>query len=223
MEQVRSATERPSLPSLRAIAILAGLEDRVLDQIAAIAETRSHEPGTRLFDQGQMNVPFMIPLSGQISVFRTAPDWDRDRHRRNPAPWACRTTAGADPTARADRRGNRVRLPDRHDRRRRTARPAAARTVPLGDRAAAGGGVAGVPLPRFAGVRPQAAAHDRAASGSLFAGTGAGPDQPVGDVAAAVRQASARGSPGMPAGESVACVRDSARHRGGNARIHGSR
>jgi CRP-like cAMP-binding protein len=66
--------ERPTSRQLRGIAIFSSLEDRVLDRLAACAETRVLQTGTRLFSQGDIDIPFCILVSGQISSFRSAPD-----------------------------------------------------------------------------------------------------------------------------------------------------
>jgi len=65
---------RPTVAQLREVAIFADLEDRVLEQLAAVAEARGIEAGTRLYAQGEPSVPFVLLVSGQISFFRTAPD-----------------------------------------------------------------------------------------------------------------------------------------------------
>jgi CRP/FNR family transcriptional activator FtrB len=56
------------------VTIFAALEDRVLNRLASVAETRFYPAGTRLFGQGDLSVSFCIPVSGQISLFRTTPD-----------------------------------------------------------------------------------------------------------------------------------------------------
>jgi CRP-like cAMP-binding protein len=65
---------RPTLTELRDVAMFAGLEDRVLQSLAAIAESRVVESGVRLYGQGDMDVPFCLLIDGQISSFRSAPD-----------------------------------------------------------------------------------------------------------------------------------------------------
>ena len=65
---------RPVTAQLRALTIFGGLDDRVLDRLAAISELRSLESGTRLYAQGDLDIPFCILVSGQMSFFRTAPD-----------------------------------------------------------------------------------------------------------------------------------------------------
>jgi CRP-like cAMP-binding protein len=65
---------RPTTAQLRDVTIFAGLEDRVLDRIAAISESRWLDAGTKLYAQGELNIPFCVLISGQISFFRTAPD-----------------------------------------------------------------------------------------------------------------------------------------------------
>jgi CRP-like cAMP-binding protein len=67
-------TTRPAVGELRGVTLFAGLEDRVLERLARIAEARVIEPGTRLYGQGDLDVPFCLLRSGQISSFRTAPD-----------------------------------------------------------------------------------------------------------------------------------------------------
>jgi CRP-like cAMP-binding protein len=64
----------PTIAELRDVAIFAGLEDRVLERLAAVAESRLIESGVRLYEQGAVDVPFCLLLSGQISSFRTSPD-----------------------------------------------------------------------------------------------------------------------------------------------------
>jgi len=66
--------ERPAASLLRGVAIFSELDVRVLDRIAAISELRDLDTGTRLYAQGDLNIPFCILVSGQMSFFRTAPD-----------------------------------------------------------------------------------------------------------------------------------------------------
>jgi CRP-like cAMP-binding protein len=66
--------ERPAIAQLRDATIFAALEDRVLERLAAVSELRTIEAGVRLYNQGDMGVPFCILVSGQMSFFRTAPD-----------------------------------------------------------------------------------------------------------------------------------------------------
>jgi CRP-like cAMP-binding protein len=68
------APDRPTTSQLRGTPIFGGLDDRVLDRIAAIAELRRFDTGARLYAQGALNIPFCILVSGQMSFFRTAPD-----------------------------------------------------------------------------------------------------------------------------------------------------
>jgi CRP-like cAMP-binding protein len=65
---------RPSPSQLRDAAIFASVENRVLERVAAIAELRVIAAGSRIYNQGAMDVPFCVLLSGQLSFFRTAPD-----------------------------------------------------------------------------------------------------------------------------------------------------
>jgi len=65
---------RPTIAELREVAMFEGMGDDVLERLAIVAESRAVEAGTRLFDQGQPDVPFWLLLSGQVSTFRTAPD-----------------------------------------------------------------------------------------------------------------------------------------------------
>ena len=71
---IQTEPARPEAAQLRGMTILAGLEDRVLERLAAISELRTFETGTRLYDQGDLNIPFCVLMSGQMSFFRTAPD-----------------------------------------------------------------------------------------------------------------------------------------------------
>jgi CRP-like cAMP-binding protein len=70
----RTEPERPSASQLRSMPIFANLEDRVLDRLAAMSVLRSIDTGSRLWAQGDLNVPFCILVSGQMSFFRAAPD-----------------------------------------------------------------------------------------------------------------------------------------------------
>jgi CRP-like cAMP-binding protein len=65
---------RPTIAELRDVGIFACLEDRVLELLAANSEARMVESGSRLYNQGDVDVPFCLLISGQISSFRTAPD-----------------------------------------------------------------------------------------------------------------------------------------------------
>lgn len=69
-----NATESDVLAALREAAVLAGLEDRILRSLAAISKVATYEAGARVFGQAEAEVPFVILLSGQISLYRTAPD-----------------------------------------------------------------------------------------------------------------------------------------------------
>jgi CRP-like cAMP-binding protein len=66
--------QRPTIAELRAVSIFSRLDDRILERVAEIAESRVVETGGRLYAQGDLDVPFCILISGQISSFRTAPD-----------------------------------------------------------------------------------------------------------------------------------------------------
>jgi CRP-like cAMP-binding protein len=66
--------ERASVAELRCMPIFADLEERVLKNLADVSELRSFESGTRVCAQGDLDVPFCILGSGQMSFFRTAPD-----------------------------------------------------------------------------------------------------------------------------------------------------
>jgi CRP-like cAMP-binding protein len=70
----QEAINRPNAAELRGVAIFQGVEDRILERLAAIAESRVVEAGTLIYPQGQVDTPFCLLLSGQISSFRTAPD-----------------------------------------------------------------------------------------------------------------------------------------------------
>lgn len=65
---------RPDIAALRDLAVFSGLEDRVLERLARLAEARTLPPGTLLFEQGSSDVALHVLLSGQISTFRTTPD-----------------------------------------------------------------------------------------------------------------------------------------------------
>jgi CRP-like cAMP-binding protein len=66
--------ERPAIAELRGVAMFTRLEDRVLERVAEIAESRVVEMGRQLYAQGDLDVPLCLLISGQISSFRTAPD-----------------------------------------------------------------------------------------------------------------------------------------------------
>jgi len=70
----QNTPNRPAVADLRDVPMFLGLEDRVLERLATIAEARVVDAGTRLQAQGEMDGPFCVLLSGQISSFRTAPD-----------------------------------------------------------------------------------------------------------------------------------------------------
>jgi CRP-like cAMP-binding protein len=70
----RLVPERPPVSQLRSMPIFADLEERVLERLVAISAMRSFETGTRVCAQGDLDVPFCILVSGQMSFFRTAPD-----------------------------------------------------------------------------------------------------------------------------------------------------
>jgi CRP-like cAMP-binding protein len=65
---------RPGIAQLREVTIFASLENRLLDRVASVSELRGYDAGSRLYAQGDLNIPFCLLLSGQISFFRTAPD-----------------------------------------------------------------------------------------------------------------------------------------------------
>lgn len=68
-------TDMPSTAAvLRGVAMLQGVADLAFEHLAAIAECRTIQAGTRIYEQGGTDTPFCILVSGQISVFRTAPD-----------------------------------------------------------------------------------------------------------------------------------------------------
>jgi CRP-like cAMP-binding protein len=69
-----SEPKRPTVAELREVPMFSDVENKALEQLAAIAESYVVEAGTRLYAQGEANVPFWLLLSGQISAFRTAPD-----------------------------------------------------------------------------------------------------------------------------------------------------
>ena len=66
--------ERPSISQLRGMPIFADLEDRVLNRLALMSQLRTFDTGTTVCAQGDLDVPFCILVSGQMSFFRTAPD-----------------------------------------------------------------------------------------------------------------------------------------------------
>jgi len=67
-------TVRPTVAELREVTMFAELGEPILERLSGIAEARVLEAGTRLYRQGDLDVPFCLLLAGQISSFRTAPD-----------------------------------------------------------------------------------------------------------------------------------------------------
>jgi CRP-like cAMP-binding protein len=65
---------QPAVAELRDVSMFEGLEDRILERIAAIAESHVFDAGHRLIGQGDVDTPFCLLIEGQISTFRTAPD-----------------------------------------------------------------------------------------------------------------------------------------------------
>jgi CRP-like cAMP-binding protein len=65
---------RPTVAQLRDVTIFGSLDDRVLERLVGISEQRTYDAGTRLYAQGERNIPFCVLVSGQISFFRTAAD-----------------------------------------------------------------------------------------------------------------------------------------------------
>ena len=49
--------DRPSIEQLRESAIFGALDDRMLDRLAAISEVRAIDAGTRLYAQGEHDIP----------------------------------------------------------------------------------------------------------------------------------------------------------------------
>lgn len=72
----KTAAGQTAVPSpvLRGVTIFEGVEDRIVDQLAAIAECHTVAAGERIWLQGDTGTPFCLLIAGQISVFRTAPD-----------------------------------------------------------------------------------------------------------------------------------------------------
>ena len=79
MDRLRDFTSqnepiRPSVAQLHDVSIFASLDDRVLQRLVTISESRVYEAGIRLYAQGDRNIPFCVLVSGQLSFYRTAPD-----------------------------------------------------------------------------------------------------------------------------------------------------
>ena len=70
----RRSRIRPTVAQLRDVTAFANLDDRVLGRLATISGFAQFEAGTRLYAQGDRNIPFCVLVSGQISFFRTAAD-----------------------------------------------------------------------------------------------------------------------------------------------------
>ena len=69
-----SGAGHPTVDQMRETVIFRDLEEEVLHGLTSIAEARVVEAGTRLFNQGELNARFCVLVSGQVSMFRTAPD-----------------------------------------------------------------------------------------------------------------------------------------------------
>ena len=60
----------------RTLPLFAGLEERVFVRLDAIARAMNCAPGTRVLSQDNLDSPFVVLVSGQLSTFRAAPDGD---------------------------------------------------------------------------------------------------------------------------------------------------
>ena len=58
----------------RTLPLFAGLEERVFVRLDAIARAMNCAPGTRVLSQDNLDSPFVVLVSGQLSTFRAAPD-----------------------------------------------------------------------------------------------------------------------------------------------------
>jgi CRP-like cAMP-binding protein len=65
---------KPGSKALRDVGMFAGLDDSVLEKLAAIAETRLLDANVLIYGQGQIDVPLCVLIAGQMSSFRTSPD-----------------------------------------------------------------------------------------------------------------------------------------------------
>ena len=73
----RTPTQAEVLAALRQVELFAGLDERVLLQIAAVARPREFDRGELLFVEGDVGDALLVLVSGSVTVFRTSPDGDR--------------------------------------------------------------------------------------------------------------------------------------------------
>lgn len=65
------------LAALRQVEIFAGLDDRVLLQIASVARPREFDRGELLCVEGDVGDALLVLVSGSVTVFRTSSDGER--------------------------------------------------------------------------------------------------------------------------------------------------
>lgn len=73
----RVPTPAEMLGSLRQVELFAGLDERVLLEIAAVARPRHYDRGELLFVEGEVGDSLLILIGGSVTVFRTSPDGER--------------------------------------------------------------------------------------------------------------------------------------------------
>ena len=65
------------LAALRSVELFAGLDEPVLEQLAAVARPRSFDRGQLVFVEGDPGDSLLVLVTGSVTVFRTAPSGER--------------------------------------------------------------------------------------------------------------------------------------------------
>jgi CRP/FNR family transcriptional regulator, cyclic AMP receptor protein len=65
------------LEALRQVELFAGLDERVLVQIAAVARPRAFDRGELLFVEGDLADALLVLVRGSVTVFRSSPEGER--------------------------------------------------------------------------------------------------------------------------------------------------
>ncbi len=73
----RVPTTTGTLGSLRQVELFAGLDERVLLEVAAVARPRHYDRGELLFVEGEVGDALLILISGSVTVFRTSAEGER--------------------------------------------------------------------------------------------------------------------------------------------------
>lgn len=73
----RVPTQAEVMSALRLVELFAGLDERVLEQIASVSRPREFDRGELLFVEGDVGDALLILVSGSVTVFRTSADGER--------------------------------------------------------------------------------------------------------------------------------------------------